>query len=235
MATQTVQTQSAPAEIDISSADPTAAATAAAFWSQHMRSVMAPLFTSSGTYTSSDQESHLRFMDTYIAPLLGPLPSEPHPNYTTPSSIVGSPFDASVNLVSSGKAKVRFDLDCLAPLDRLAGTDPFGEAEAHRTLQHLADIVGADTRWMNQLFSVLKLSVAEEEAAIAKIPKEVTVPPAMIGFDIDGPKRTLKAYVPAMRKAIATDVSSADIILDFLPNLEPLGKELNPSVQILKE
>ena len=202
------------------------------YWSRHLRSVMVPLLKAAGTYTLSDQASHLQFLDDYIAPNLGPLPTEPHAQYTTPSSLVGSPFDPSLNLTSSGQAKVRFDYDVIGPAER-TGVDPFAEDLSREMLHRLALVVGADTRWMDGLMSALYLSPSETDAALAKMPPGIAVPPSSVGFDFDGPKRTLKFYIPGVRKAIATGRSSSDIILDALRGLEPLGSELGPGLDLL--
>ncbi|KAL4866673.1 hypothetical protein BDV12DRAFT_198895 [Aspergillus spectabilis] len=202
------------------------------YWSRHLRSVLAPLLAAAETYSPADQESHLTFIDEHVAPNLGPLPWEPHGQYSTPSSLVGSPFDPSLNLVSSGKAKVRFDFDIISPASR-NGPDPFAEKSAKEILHRLANIVGADTRWMNTLMDALYLSPEETEIAIAKMPPGVAVPPSSVGFDFDGPERTLKFYIPCVRKALATGQEFSDLMLKTLRGLEPLGQELGPALDLI--
>ncbi|KAK2750373.1 hypothetical protein FQN57_003853 [Myotisia sp. PD_48] len=204
------------------------------YWSQHLRSVLAPLLKAAGTYSASDQASHLEFLDQHIAPNLGPLPNEPHAKYTTPSSLVGSPVDPSINLTSSGQPKVRFDYDVIGPAER-AGPDPFSEQLSREMLLGLASVVGADTRWLKCLMSALYLTPAETELALARMPPGIAVPPSSVGFDFDGPKRTLKAYIPGVRKAIATGQSSGDVILGALRSLDPLGPELAPGLDLVAE
>lgn len=202
------------------------------YWSRHLRSVLAPLFEATKTYSVADQQAHLEFIDEHVAPNLGPLPGEPHAAYTTPSSLVGSPFDPSINMVSSGQAKVRFDFDVVGPAER-AGSDPFAEKQSRELLHRLAAIVGADTQWMNGLMDALYLTPEENEIALAKMPPGVAIPPSSVGFDFDGPKRTLKFYIPGVRKGIATGRPFGDIILEALGSLEPLGTELTPALNLI--
>lgn len=204
------------------------------YWSQYLRSIFVPLLRAAGTYSPSDQASHLQFLDDYIAPNLGPLPTEQHSGYTTPSSLVCSPLDPSINLTSSGSAKVRFDYDVLRPLDR-HGPDPFAEGVSKQMLHHLASVTGADTQWLDSLISSVYLSPSETEAARVKMPSHIAVPPSSIGFDLDGSKRTLKAYIPTVRKAIATGKPPTQVTLEALRALEPLGAELAPTLDILTE
>ncbi|CBF80712.1 hypothetical protein AN8514.2 [Aspergillus nidulans FGSC A4] len=202
------------------------------YWSRHLRSVLAPLFAAAGTYSPEDQESHLAFIDEHIAPNLGPLPWEPHGPYSTPSSLVGSPFDPSINIVSSGKAKVRFDFDVISPPDR-TGPDPFAEGSAREILHRLADLVGADTQWMGYLMDALYLTPAEAEVAKTKLPPGVAIPPSSVGFDFDGPERTLKFYIPSVRKALATGQDVSELMLKTLRGLQPLGSELVPAMDLI--
>ncbi|KAL2803102.1 aromatic prenyltransferase [Aspergillus granulosus] len=202
------------------------------YWSRHLRSVLAPLFAAAGTYSPADQESHLAFIDEHIAPNLGPLPWEPHGPYSTPSSLVGSPFDPSINIVSSGMAKVRFDFDVISPPNR-TGPDPFAEKSAREILHHLADLVGADTQWMDSLMDALYLTPDEAEVAITKMPPGVAIPPSSVGFDFDGPERTLKFYIPCVRKALATGQGVSVLMLKTLRGLEPLGSELVPALDLI--
>ncbi|KAK0614955.1 aromatic prenyltransferase [Bombardia bombarda] len=207
---------------------------ATAFWSRHLRSYMGPLLEKCGSYTPEEQASHLDFMDKHIAPCLGPMPSEPHGPYTAPSSLYGSPIDASLNFTSTGKPKLRFDFDFLTPIHRM-GPDPFGEKTARELLRRVAATVGANTQWMEHLMDKFWLSPAETEVALSKIPAEMAIPPAMIGIEMDGPKISMKAYIPAMRKAIATGRSSTDIILEAVRAMDPFGPEFEYGLDILED
>lgn len=202
------------------------------YWSRHLRSVLAPLFEAAKTYSAADQQAHLKFIDEHVAPNLGPLPGKPHGAYTTPSSLVGSPFDPSINLVSSGQAKVRFDFDVVSPAER-TGPDPFAEEQSRELLHRLAEVVGADTQWMDGLMNALYLTPEENETALAKMPPGIAIPPSSVGFDFDGPKKTLKFYIPGVRKGIATGRPFGDIILETLRSLKPLGSELTPALDLI--
>ncbi|OJD14342.1 hypothetical protein AJ78_05307 [Emergomyces pasteurianus Ep9510] len=208
--------------------------TAAQFWAHYLRSIMTPLFKAVGAYTPSEQESHLQFMDDHIATNLGPLPTDPHAPYIVPAGIVGSPFDPSINLTSFGNGKIRFDYTVVEPIERPKG-DPFSENLATEMLHQLAAVVGADTRWMDSLISALYLSPSETDTLLVKMPTHLLCPPASIGIDFDGTKRTLKAYIPGMRKALATGRSSTELILGAVRGLEPLGPELAPALDLLAE
>lgn len=204
------------------------------YWRQYVRSVMAPLLQAAGSYTLADQESHLQFMDELIAPNLGPLPSEPHAPYTPPASLVGSPFDPSLSMTASGIAKVRFDFDIVAPAQR-TGPDPFAENTAREIALHIASRTQSDTRWLKNLIDSLFLSPEETETVAVGMPADIAVPPLSVGFDFDGSRRTMKCYVPAVRKSVATRQSSTDIILRALRGLEPMGDLLAPSLDLLAE
>ncbi|KAI1337512.1 aromatic prenyltransferase [Xylariaceae sp. FL0016] len=205
------------------------------YWTAHLHSVMVPLLKAAGTYTPEEQAKHLAFLEKVVSHNLGPLPTEPHAPYTAPSAIVGSPFDPSINFTSSGNAKVRFDHDLLAPLNR-AGSDPFGEAQARELVRDLASkIEGSDTRWFEYLMDSFWLQGDEVDAALKIIPPHVTTCPGAVGFDLDGGKITLKAYVPVVCKAFATGKSFSDVIINALRKTEHLGVDLQPSLDFVAE
>ncbi|KAI9037497.1 aromatic prenyltransferase [Aspergillus affinis] len=204
------------------------------YWTQYVRSIMAPLFQAAGSYSPIDQESHLKFMDEFVAPNLGPLPTEPHAPYTPPASLVGSPFDPSINMASSGKAKIRCDFDIVRPAQR-AGPDPFAEHASRETALHIASKTGSDTKWMEGLMAALLLSPEETEFAVANVPPNIAVPPLSIGFDFDGSQRTMKCYIPSLRKSIATGRPAKDLFFEALRRLEPMGARLAPGLDILED
>lgn len=208
---------------------------AAEYWSQHLRSFMVPLFKATGTYTEADQASHFKFLAEHIAPKLGPHATAPHVPYSPPASLVGSPVDPSLNFTSNGKAKVRFDYDVIAPLDR-TGPDPFGEEASRKELHQLASVTGAYTKWMDYLMDTLFLSSSSETDIVrAKMPPQLFAPPSSIGIDFDGPTKTLKAYIPGVRKSMATGEPCNDIMLKAIRGLDPLGAELAPALDVLSE
>ncbi|PLB46277.1 aromatic prenyltransferase [Aspergillus steynii IBT 23096] len=204
------------------------------YWREYIRSVMVPLFHATGSYTSAEQESHLQFMDKLVAPNLGPLPTEPHGPYTPPASLVGSPFDPSLNMAASGKAKARFDFDIVGPAQR-TGSDPFAEHAARKVALHIASKTGSSTQWLENLFTTLFLSPEETQTVVTQMPADIAAPPLSVGVDFDGSQRVMKCYIHGVRKSVATGRSSTDILLQALRNLEPMGDSLSAGVELLED
>lgn len=204
------------------------------YWKQYIRSIMVPLLRGAGSYTPAEQDAHLQFMDELIAPNLGPLPTERHAPYTPPASLVGSPFDPSLNMAASGKAKVRFDFDIVGPAQR-TGLDPFAEHAAKEMALHIASKTGANTQWMKKLISAIFLSPEETQLAVARMPADNDVPPLSIGFDFEGGERLMKIYLPAVRKAVATGGFTREILLQAARSLKPVGDGLTPGLDLLEE
>ncbi len=209
-----------------------AATPAAEFWSKHVRSILGPLLSSAGTYAASDQASHLRFLEEHVAPSLGPHPVEPQVEYLASPDLAGTRLEVSLNLSTRGKAKVRYNFDLLR--DGI-GSDPFGEDNAHETLHRLCSAVGGDARLMNRLMAAFFLSPSETAAWRDKVPPRMHIPPAILAFELEGPRQIMKTYIPVLRKSIATGRSAVDITLDALRGLEPLGYDMSHNVDLLGE
>lgn len=207
---------------------------AAEYWAQHLDSFMAPLFKATGTYTEADQASHLKFLEEHIAPKLGPHAEAEHVPYSPPASLVGSPVDPSLNFTSNGKAKVRFDYDVIAPLDR-SGPDPFAEELSRKEFHELAAVTGAYTKWADFLMDRFFLSPSETDIVREKMPPQLFAPPASVGIDFDGPTKTLKAYIPGVRKSMATGEPCNDIMVKAVRELEPMGSEFAPALELFAE
>ena len=143
-------------------------------------------------------------------------------------------MDPSYNFTGNSKPRVRFDFDVIAPLDR-TGPDPFAEDVARKEIHQLASVIRADTKWMDHLMDTLYLSPAETEIVRAKMPSKVVAPPSSIGVDFDGPKKTMKMYIPGVRKAMATGELENDLMLEAVRSLEPTGSELAPAIDLLTE
>ncbi|KAI3391012.1 hypothetical protein diail_8121 [Diaporthe ilicicola] len=113
------------------------------YWIQYIRSVAEPLLKLTGSYTPYEQDAHLRFLASHVAPVLGPMPTEPHGVYTMPYA--GSPVEFTVTSTSMGKPKahIQFEFDRPSHRDE---DDPFGEANGREVLRRIASEVGADTR-----------------------------------------------------------------------------------------
>lgn len=207
------------------SKNPATVTEATAFWKRHIRSVMEPLLACTQSYSPSDQISHLQFLDNFVAPCLGPLPTDPHNKYTAPSSFVGTLFEPSLNFTDNGTTKVRFSIDIIAPSDR-DGPDPFGERESRDVLRRWASAIGSDTTWLEHFLSALQLTPEETDVVRQKIPAHVD-PPAgcSVGCDLDGASRMLKTYIPTKRKSLATSKASSSILVDAIQSLEELGPD----------
>jgi DMATS type aromatic prenyltransferase len=200
-----------------------------AFWIRHIRSVMEPLLASTQSYTPSEQTAHLKFLDNYVAPALGSLPTEPHSKYTTPASFVGTLFEPSLNFSNKASTKARFSIDIIAPVGR-EGLDPFGEKKARDTLRQWASTLDADTTWLEHFVSSLQLTPGETEIVRRKIPAHINHPPACsIGCELNGASRTLKAYIPIKRKALAAGKASSSVLIDALESLETSGPDYSVS------
>ncbi|KAL2264193.1 hypothetical protein VTK26DRAFT_899 [Humicola hyalothermophila] len=103
-----------------------------------------------GTYTPDQVAAQMRFLVDHVAPSLGPLPTEPHGQYTM--TYVNTPSEPSLNLTSNGKAKVRYEFEDVKPVSS-EEEDPFGKNVARKLPPRLARAAGADTEWLNSLIS----------------------------------------------------------------------------------
>ncbi|KAI0113346.1 aromatic prenyltransferase [Daldinia grandis] len=201
------------------------------FWSKHARSTLEPLLSLAGTYTASDQASHLRFFDEHVASCLGSQQVEPKVEYWASPDLAGTRFEVSLNLTTRGKAKVRLSFDLLRDG---TGPDAFGENNAREVLHRLCSATGGDPRLMNHLIKAFFLSPSETEALRDKVRPHMQIPPACIAFELEGHRQILKAYIPVLRKA-ALGKSAADITLNALRDLEPLGYDLAYNLDLLDE
>lgn len=211
-----------------SPADPKARATQ--YWAQNMRSVAGPLLKLTGSYAPHDQDAHLRFMESRVAPLLGPLPTEPHGSYTLPYA--GSPVEFTVTSTSGDRPKAHITFEPERPTDP-SGDDPLGQASLREVMRGLASGAGADTRWMECLISSLHLTPEETDAVKAIMPD--FLPSGYVSYALNGPKKVMKAYFQPIIKAMATKQKPSAVGLDALRQLQPLGESLAPSVDLVEE
>lgn len=195
-----------------------------------MRSVAGPLLKLTGSYAPHEQDAHLKFLDQHIAPVLGPMPTEPHGVYTMPYA--GSPVEFAVTSTSGGKPKAHIQIESERPSDR-SGDDPFGQVKGREVLRRMASAVGGDTRWMESLISSLHLTPEEASAAAPIVPP--FVPSGFAGIAFEGSRKVMKAYfVPAV-KALATQRPPSAVALDAVRKLQPLQDGLKPGVDLLEE
>lgn len=200
------------------------------FWTQYLHSVMKPLIESCGAYTDSEQASHLKFLADHVAPNLGSLPTEPHHIYTMNHS--DSPVEPSINLMSDTQARARLGYSVVLPSEKDV-SDPFGEEIARDVLLRTAAACGGDTQWLNSLIKSLWLTPAEAEATRDKIPP--FAPTSILAFDFADSKVMMKAYFPGVRKAFAQGRTFSNVLLDAVRNLDPLGPQLEPSIDLVEE
>lgn len=204
------------------------------FWRHYLDSFMPQMLHSTGSYTVPEIDSIMKFLRDHAAPLLGPHPTEPHAPYTMTTA--GSPFEPSLNLTSSGKSKVRcsFEIPYSWGNDGRSAADPFGEVLSREVLPGLLRSLGpsADSQWVDSLLSSLCLSPQEAEALRTQVP--FPCPAMLVAFDFDGSDVSMKFYMPAMRRAIVQGRSSTEIILEALHGLNPMGKELRPSLDLIQ-
>ncbi|KAI1205180.1 aromatic prenyltransferase [Annulohypoxylon truncatum] len=208
-----------------------AATPAAEFWSKHARSTLGPMLSSTGTYTASDQASHLQFFDEHVASCLGSQPEEPKAEYYAHPDLAGTRFEVSLNLTTRGKAKVRYSFDLIRDG---TGPDPFGEDNAGEMLRRLCSVTGGDGRLMERLMGAFFLSPSETVALSKKVQPHLQIPPAAIAFELEGSQQILKAYIPIIKKS-ALGKPPVDITLNALRGLETLGYDMSYNVDLLEE
>ncbi|KAI0885910.1 aromatic prenyltransferase [Annulohypoxylon maeteangense] len=209
----------------------TTSKSAAESWSKHARPILGGLLGSTGTYTTSEQASHLQFFDEHVAGCLGPEPVESKVKYLASPDLAGTRFEVSLNLSTRGKAKVRYNFDLMRDG---AGPDPFGENNAREMLHRLCTATGADTKLMDHLMEALFLSQSETETLRNKIEASLHIPPAIIAFELEGSQQILKAYFGVIRKTV-TGKSPVDITMNALRDIEPLGYDLSYNLDLLQE
>ncbi|KAI1140793.1 aromatic prenyltransferase [Hypoxylon sp. FL0543] len=202
------------------------------FWSNHARSTLGPLLSLAGTYSASDQASHLQFFDEHVASRLGSQLIQPKLEYWASPDLAGTRFEVSLNLTTRGKPKVRLSFDLLRD-----GTSPdtFGENNAREMLHSLCSATGGDPRLMDHLMEAFWLSPSETEALRDKVRPHMQIPPACIAFELEGHRQILKAYIPVVRKAAALGKPTAGLISNALRGLDPLGYDLSYNLDLLDE
>lgn len=210
----------------------TAATSGPEFWRQYLDSFLPQMLRSTGSYAAPERDTIMKFLHNHAASLLGPHPAGPHKPYTM--TTVGSPFEASLNLTSSGKAKVRCSFEIPYGWAEQGGADPFGEGISREMLPGVLRSLGAsaDPQWMDSLLTALCLS--PQESDVLQSQSSFPCPSTLIGFDFDGSEISMKFYMPAMRRAIVEGRSSTEIILETLYGLSPMGNELSPSLDLIK-
>ncbi|KZL84014.1 hypothetical protein CI238_04961 [Colletotrichum incanum] len=192
------------------------------YWSKYFRAVLKPLFESVGGYTASEQESQIQFLNEHVAPVLGPVPSEPFDAFNMPYNC--SPLETSINFTTKGVPKARVWMNLGKPLDQTRFLPGVAEKDKE-VLQNIARATGADTRWMDCLMKALFLTPAQMEAVRAR--NGPVWPFSLFCFDFDGADRTMRAYFPAVPRGGRT---RTEVCLDAIEKLEPAGEKLKPAL-----
>lgn len=209
------------------SAQPDRETKATKYWAQHIRSVAGPLLKLTGSCAPHDQEAHLRFLDTHVAPAIRQMPTQPH---AMPYG--GSPVEFTITSTMGARPKVRIHVVADCPADR-EGDDPFGQANGRKVLRRTASGVGADTRWMESLISSLHLT--PEETDIARPIAPDLIPSQVNSIAFEGPDKVMRAYFFPGLKALATGRTTSAVGLDAVRRLQPLQDGLASGVDLLKE
>ncbi|KAI0143696.1 aromatic prenyltransferase [Xylariaceae sp. FL1272] len=200
------------------------------FWRQYANKPLAEFLKGTGVYTPEQQESHLRFLNEFIVPRVGPAPGIP-----SLWTYHGSPFEFSVNLSDAGEPFVRFVFD---PVGGDIG-DVEGPLPKETLDAMLPGLVQAttktDLRWFHQIHSWLALEREEIAAVRAEWSMFPRVPQIFMAMDLHGGERSMKAYMFPTSKSTATGISTHDITFNNLRRLEPYGDQLEPALRAIEE
>lgn len=196
-----------------------------AFWTRHTKPVLTSLLKAVGSYTPEQQASHIRFLEEYIIPRMGRAPDKSRArSLLTPN---GTPFETSLNHIDNGKSSVRFTFEPVFP-----GSDGVTE----NPIPPIAEKVGADLRWFNQFAAEFFPSEEEEAVLIEKMPKDtIRIPKVFLAFDLEGDKRTMKAYFYPIMKYMASQVNSDRATFDLIRRLDPLGSSFGPALDLIED
>nr|QPI71219.1 Aromatic prenyltransferases [Ovatospora brasiliensis]WNZ75140.1 MollF [Ovatospora sp.] len=208
-----------------------------AYWNQHSTEVLASLLASSGSYTPSEIDSHIDFVQRNVIPCLGPEPARAHAPtyYLAPAP---SPFEPSLNFTdaSGPNPAVRFTFELLGP-NGCSPSDPVAAHAATQLLPRLAAVTpGTDMRWVNAFAPALLLTDQEAADLKDKLPPWLKrVPQCAVAYDLDGGERAMKVYFYPMVKHIATGKRSEELVFDVIRRLEPLGPKFGPALDVLED
>ena len=196
-----------------------------AFWTRHTKPVLTSLLKAVGTYTPEQQASHIQFLEEYIIPSMGYAPQKSRArSLLTPN---GSPFETSLNHSDNGNSTVRF---CYEPV--FPGSDGVTEDP----ILAIAEKVGADLRWFNQLAAEFFPSEEDDALLVEQVPKDtIRIPKVFLAFDLEGDKRTMKAYFYPVIKYMTSKVNSDRISFDLIRRLDPLGSSFGPALDLIED
>lgn len=196
------------------------------YWSRVFCTALTPLFASVGGYTALEQEAQLKFLSDHVAPVFGPVPYPPYEAFNIP--FIPSPVEVSVNLTSKGKPRVRLGTSLGRPLDQSRFQPNVPERDA-QVLRGIVEAAGGDLRWTSCLIKDLFLSPSELEAAGAR--NGPAWPFCLFAFDFAGTQRIMRTYFPGIPRGGRT---RTQVLLAAIRNLEPLGSELRPIMDLVE-
>lgn len=195
------------------------------FWRKQFRHFLSTLLEDVGSYTPEQQASHLQFLEECILPAFGPEPAETKArSLLTPN---GTPLEASINLNESRQPCVRFTFE------------PFtlpGKRYEDTPVPRIAEAIGADTRWLKQFADAFFETEVEANAVLEKMPKDtLNLPRCVLAFDLDGGKRSMKAYFYPIIRDIASGINCNNACIDLLKQLEPMGQGFKPALDYIEQ
>lgn len=198
-----------------------------AFWTRHTKPVLISLLKSVGSYTPEQQTSHIQFLDEYIIPSMGNAPEKSRAkSLLTPN---GSSLETSLNQSDDWKPSVRFCYEPVFP----GSYGAIGVTE--NPIPAIAEKVGADLRWFNQ-FAAEFFPSEEDNAVLSKImPKDtIRIPKVFLAFDLEGDKRTMKAYFYPVIQYMTRKINSDRASFNLIRRLEPLGPSFGPALDLIE-
>jgi DMATS type aromatic prenyltransferase len=206
------------------------------FWWDTCSPSVKSLLKHSGTYTTQEQEEHMRFFADSVVPNLGPRPS---PDFRSTSLLNrdGTPFRPSWNFSGSGTATLRIGYDPVGPKDGTVD-DPFGQNYLRESLSGFAEAANptADMTWYKQLMDSMYLTTAEEATLHARWPRDMPRPPHhFFAYGCKGPQREFKPYFHPFLKVESTRKTSPQVIYEAIHSVTTLGDDLAPGINVVEQ
>ncbi|RYP62621.1 hypothetical protein DL769_007227 [Monosporascus sp. CRB-8-3] len=173
------------------------------------------LLENAGIHTPEERASHLRFIEDYVIPDVGPRPASPDV-LNVVSHFGSSTSEASVNLNDKAKPCVRFTFELHGPLgNSAAATAPPTQGHRYKQVLGIADAVQGDLPWFKELAAEFFSSRGQEVAAVRAMmpPSLARVPLYYIALDLNGGQRPLSMSSTASIPGFAAPLKA---IGDFL-------------------
>ncbi|KAJ9483825.1 hypothetical protein VN97_g9567 [Penicillium thymicola] len=187
-------------------------------------------------YSINAQYQNLLLVYSILIPYLGPFPNANRSNVTWEDSYVtrAAAIDVSVNYQRRSKPSYRIAFE---PIGVYAGTesDPSNECALAGLLQELAHVQpGIDFTLFENLRHKLVMDNRQVRQHWDRISHLLCKSQGGIGLDFHESSFTVKLYLGAFIKSVATGTDWRDITFDGLKNLPNHGG-LNPNLSKVKE